>query len=168
MSQDLVSSAPGIYQALLSLVQTAAAAQKPAPIQVFPFELGQYEPGSYVTLHAIENHTFEWAYIGPFSQYEHYDVVGCATVFTGDTVTSGTVATDVLSQTYSLFQTLVMTPVMSNRNMPIFNTTGPTPYLMLPEYARYSAGPGEIGGNPGGWVGVIEFAYHFDALVTPA
>lgn len=167
MSQDLVSSVPGIYQAMLSLLQTAAAAQNP-PIQVFPFEIGSYEPGSYVTLHAIENHTFEAAYIGTFGQYEHYDICGCASVFTGDTVTSGTVATDILTQTYNLFQAVVMTPVMSNRTIPIFQTTGPSPYEMLPESAQYRGEAGEIGGNPAGWAGTIDFRYHFDAIVTPA
>lgn len=167
MTQDLVSSVPGIYQAMLGLLQAAAATQNP-PIQVFPFEQGPYEPGSYVTLHAIENHTFEAAYLGTFSQYEHYDICGCATVFTGDTVTSGTVATDILTQTYSLFQAVVMTPVISNRTIPIFQTTGPSPYEMLPERAQYHAEPGEIGGNAAGWVGTVDFLYHFDAVVTPA
>lgn len=167
MSQNLVSSVPGIFSALLGLLQTAAAQQTP-PVQVFPFAVGPYEPASYVTLHATENHTFEWAYLGTFSQYEHYDIVGAASVFTGDSVTSGTVATDILNQTYALFQAVVMTPVMSNRDMPIFQTSGPSPYEMLPERAQYSAAPGEIGGNPGGWVGCIDFSYHFDAVITPA
>lgn len=167
MTQDLVSSAPGIYQALLALIRTAAAAQNP-PISVFPFESGPSEPGSYVSLHAIENHHWEWAYIGSFTQYEHYDIVGVATVFTGNSVINGTVATDIMTQTYNLFQTVVMTPVMSNRNEPIFQTTGPTPYLMLPERAQYNGEPGIVDGQPAGWVGTVEFCYHFDATNTPA
>ena len=168
MSQDLVSSAPGIYQAMLTLVQQAAAAQNPV-VSVFPFELGQYEPGSYVTLHAIENHRFEWAYIPTFTQYEYYDITGVATVFTGDSPADNpTVATTVLNQTYSLFQNVVMTPVISNRDMPIFQTQGPSPLMMLPEVAQYTAGVGNLAGGPGGWVGTIDFRYSFTALVTPA
>ena len=168
MTQDLVSSAPGVYSAFLALVQNAAAVQNPAPA-VFAFELGEYEPGSYVTVHAIENH--EWApeTIGTFSQTEGYDIVGCATVYSGDSpATNPSVATTVLNQTYSLFQSCVMTPVMSNRTMPILGTTGPSPYQMLPGYARYTASPASMGGNPAGWAGVLEFSFHFDAYITPA
>lgn len=168
MPQDLVSSVPGVYEALLTLVEAAGAAQKPAPVNVFPFELGTYEPGSYVTVEGVENHEFEWETIGVFSQIEHYDLVGKATVFTGDTVTSGTVATDVLMQTYGLFQACVMTPVMSNRTMPLLGTTGPSPYLMLPGYARYSGEPGFVDGKPAGWVGMLQWCFHFDAFLTPA
>lgn len=152
---------------MLTLVQEAAASQSPQ-VDVFPFELGQYEPGSYVTVESIENHTFEWETIGPFSQLEHYDLCGRATVYTGDTVTSGTVGTDILTQTYSLFQACVMTPAMSNRTIPILGTTGPSPLQMLPGYARYTAGPADVGGKPAGWAGVIEWSFHFDAMITPA
>lgn len=165
MTQNLSSTAPGIYKALLGLVQTAAAGQNP-PINVFPFEIGQYEPGSYVTVQAVENHHWEWAYIGTFTQYEAYDVCGIATVFTGDSVTSGTVATDVMAQTYSLFETCVMTPVMSNRNIPILG--GPSNVIeMTPNDSGYTAEPGLVDGNPSGWVGVIPWSFHFRANVTP-
>ena len=167
MTQNLVSSAPGIYQALLSLVQTAAGQQQP-PVNVFPFEPGQYVPGSWVTVQGIENHEWEWESIGSFSQKEHYDVCGQVVVYTGDTVTSGTVPIDVLTQTYSLFQAAVMTPVMSNRTMPLLGTTGPSPFLMLPGHTRYAASPGEIGGEEAGWLGVVEWSFHFDAYITPA
>jgi hypothetical protein len=167
MTQDLVSSAPGIYTAFLGLAQTAGAVQTPA-VAVFAFELGQYEPGSYLTVHAIENHEWSPETIGTFSQTEGYDIVGCATVFSGDSPnTNPSVATTVLSQTYSLFQACVMTPVMSNRTMPILGTTGPSPYQMLPGFARYTGGLGNIGGSPAGWAGVLEFSFHFDAYISP-
>jgi hypothetical protein len=166
MTQDLVSTAPAVYEALLGLVQTAAAAQNP-PVIVFPFSPGQYEPGSYVTITAIENQTWDWAYLGTFTQREEFDICGCATVFSGDSVSLGsTVVTDVLNQTYSLFQALVMTPAMSNRTIPILG--GPSNVIeMTPNYSRYTAGPGEIGGSPGGWFGMVEWAFHFCANVTP-
>lgn len=167
MTQDLVSTAPGVFTALLGLVQTAAATQNP-PVNVFAFELGQYEPGSYVTVHAIENQTWDWAYLGTFTQREEFDISGVATVFSGDSASVGsTVVTDVLNQTYSLFQALVMTPVMSNRTIPILG--GPSNvFEMTPNHTRYEASPGEIGGAPGGWVGLIDWSFRFRANVTPS
>jgi hypothetical protein len=165
---DLVSSAPGIFDALLKLVRAAAAEQSP-PVSVFPFELGQYEPAAYVMLSKIENHVFEWESIGVFAQKERYEIQGKTTVFSGDSaVTNPTLATTILAETYALFQACVMTPAMSNRNMPILNTEGPTPYLMLPGFARYDAAPGNIGGGTGGWCGVLDWSLRFEAIVIPA
>lgn len=163
---DLVSTAPGVYTALLALVQTAAAAQNPA-VQVFPFELGTYEPGSYVTVHAIENQTWTPETLGTFSQLEHYDICGSATVFTGDSpATNANVATQTLAAAYSLFQACVMTPVMSNRTEPIFGVSN-GPYQVLPAWSRYVAGLG-VEGGPAGWFGMVQWGFHFDAYVTPA
>lgn len=166
MSQDLVSTAPGVFAALLGLVEAAAAAQNP-PVSVFAFELGEYEPGSYVTVHAIENQTWDWAYLGPFTQREEYDIAGCATVYVGDSpATNPTIASTVVTQTYSLFQTLVMTPAMSNRTIPILG--GPSNVIeMTPNFTRYTAGPGISSGAAAGWYGLIEWAFHFVADVSP-
>jgi len=166
-TQDLISSAPGIYAAFLKLVGEAAAGQA-TPVSVFPFELSQYEPKSYIILSKIENHQFEWKSIGVFAQKERYEIVGKTTVFTGDSpAVNQKLATKVLAETYALFQACVMTPAMSNRNMPILDTEGPTPYLMLPSYARYDAAPGEMGGGPAGWCGVLDWGFSFEAILTP-
>lgn len=168
MTQDLVSSVPGIFDAFLGLVQTAAAAMDPAPA-VFAFELGQYEPGSYVTVHEIKGPDYEWENIGVFSQKEIYEICGMATVFTGDSVSNNpNVATQVLADTMTLFQTCVMTPVMSHRTMPLLGTTGPSPVLMVPAQMAYDSGPGEIAGGEGGWVGKYSWSFHFEAIITPA
>lgn len=165
---DFVSSAPGIYIAMLGLLQDAGAAQSP-PVQVFPFELGQYEPGSYITVHAIENHVWEMETIS-YSGKEHYDISGIATVFTGEGVAdSPTVGTDILTATYDLFNTVVMTTLITNRNEPTFGTTGPSPYQPIPGFTRYTAGPGRTkDGQPWGWMGVIDWSWHFDAYIVPA
>lgn len=155
---------------MLSLLQTAGAAQA-TPVDVFAFALDQDEPAQYVILDSIENHRWEIESIGSFSNKEHFDIVGRATVFNGGMLDDDvTVTTDVMNSTYSLFQNVVMIPVMSNRSMPIlgYSGAGNGPYQMLPGYSRYVAGPGQIGAGQGGWVGVIEFSYHFDAYVTPA
>lgn len=166
MTQDLVSTAPGIFAALLGLVQTAAAAQNPA-VSVFAFEVGQYEPATYTTVHALENQTWDWAYLGAFTQYEEYDIAGCTAVYSGDSPnTNPAVASTVLSQTYNLFQAVVMTPVMSNRTIPILG--GPSNVIeMTPNYSRYMAGPGNMGDTQAGWSGEIEWSFHFRANVTP-
>lgn len=169
MTQTLVSSIPGIFNALLSLVQAAAATQAP-PVQVFPFEVGQYEPGSYITVHDIRGPRYEWENIGVFTQKELYEVAGVVTVFSGSSVTPGsTVTTDVMGQCFSLLQSCVMAPVMSNRTMPLLGTTGPSPYLMLPDTDFvYESEPGMLGGRPAGWVGTLRWSFHFEALLTPA
>lgn len=164
---DLVSTVPAVYDALLGLVHAAAAAQNPQP-GVFAFELGEFEPGSYITVHAIENHQWSPESMGSFSQEEHYDICGTATVFTGSSPnTDPTVATSILVATYTLFQACVMTPLMSNRTMPILGAT-PSPYQMLPGYTRYTAGVGTVGDRPSGWFGLLEWSFHFDAYITPA
>lgn len=164
---DLVSTAPAIYEAFLKLVEEAAEGLSPQPA-VFPFELGQYEPGSYITVHEIANHEWEWETIGAFTQKERYEVCGCATVYSGDSpATNKTLATAVMSETYSLFNTCVMTPLMSHRTVPLLGVTGVSPYLMLPYYGRYEAHPGSADGGQAGWCGVLNWSYHFEALVTP-
>jgi hypothetical protein len=167
MTQDLVSTAPGVYTALLGLVEAAAATQTPA-VSVFAFEVGQYEPATYVTVHALENQTWEWAYLGSFTQYEEFDIVGSTSVYSGDSPnTNPSVASTVLNATYSLFQACVMTPAMSNRTIPILG--GPSNVIeMTPNFSRYTAGLGDVGGQTSGWVGLISWSFHFKANVTPA
>lgn len=167
MTQDLVSTAPGVYTALLGLVQAAAAAQTPA-VTVFAFEIGQYEPATYTTVHAIENQTWDWAYLGTYTQYETFDIAGCTAVYSGDSPnTNPSVASTVLNATYQLFQATVMTPVMSNRTIPILG--GPSNVIeMTPNYSRYTAGPGNMGESQAGWSGEIEWSFAFKANVTPS
>lgn len=168
---DLVSSAPGVFEAMLSLVEAAAAADE-ADILVMPFELAQFEPANYVMLSGIERHQYTWESIGSFSQIEKYDIAGKVTQFTGSAPTPNdmSISATVLSDVYSIFDTCVMTPVITNRTMPILGYSGPGngPYLMLPGFVRYTAGPGYIGGAQGGWQGTIDFSFHFEALITPA
>lgn len=168
MTQDLISSVPGIYTAFLELIQTTAALQT-TPVQVFPFEVTLQSPSRYIMLASVEHHIFNWETIGTFSQVEKYDIVGMTRIFTGQSLNNDPgVATSIMSDTYNLFNSCVMTPVMSNRTMPILDTTGPSPYLMLPGYARYEGMPGNIGGSQAGWVGEINWSFHFEAYLTPA
>lgn len=168
MSQDLVSAVPGVFSALLGLVQQAAAAQNPAPA-VFAYELLQYEPGAYIIVHEIIGPEYEWESIGSFTQKERFEICGYATVYTGDSPgTNPSVALTVLQQTFNLFQSCVMTPVMSNRTMPLLGTTGPSPYLMLPSKMAYAAGPANIGGSSSGWYGQYDWSFSFESLLTPA
>lgn len=180
---DLVSSVPGVWDALLGLVQTAAlAVSNPVPgspdstVYVFPFALGEYAPGAYVTIHGItgpqgvgQGPQYKWEAIGDFSQREIFGINGAVTVFSGDSPTNNpTISTQVLGWCISLFQSCVMTPVMSNRNMPILGTTGPSPFLMLPARMGYSSGPGTVGDGAAGWSGVFSWSFHFESVITPA
>ena len=160
-------SAPGIFQAALGLIQTAAAAQSPV-VSVFPFEIGQYEPGQYITLHEItpiqlvpEDTSYGFQ--------EHYDLDGTVVVFTGTGVAdSPTVTTDVMTACWSLYYTCVNTPFITNRTIPILGTTSQSPYQMLVKSAEYTAGVGTTAdGQVWGWQGVIEWSFHFDSLNYP-
>ncbi|HEY1690064.1 MAG TPA: hypothetical protein VGF95_14510 [Solirubrobacteraceae bacterium] len=168
MSQDLVSSVPGIVKAFLGLTKTAAEEQEPT-VPVFAFQLGQYEPAGFVILERVVGPRFAWETIGAFSQREVYELQGKATVFSGDSpATNPALFEQVMTETYALFQAVVMTPVMSNRTMPILGTEGPSPFEMLPQEAHYEAGPAEMAGGQAGFYGQVEWAFQFSALLTPA
>jgi hypothetical protein len=168
MTQTLISSVPGIYTALLGLVTEAAEEEANPQVTVFPFELDQYEPAAYIVLSEIRGPRYEWESFEPFfAQKEFYSIHGKVIVFTGD---SGTirpeVVTNALVSTFDIFQQCVMSPIMSNRNEPMLGTTGPSPYLMLPEETSYEAGVGKIAGTPGGWDSILDWAFRFEALLT--
>jgi hypothetical protein len=164
---DLVSSVPGIYEKLEELLTQAGEEQAPK-VPVFSFELGQYEPAGYVLIREIKQQPYEWETIGPFSQKEVYDICGEATVFSGDSPpNNAALVQQTITETYALFQKCVMTPVMSNRDMPILGTTGPSPYLILPWESQPTFGAAEMAGGQAGWYGKIDWSFHFEALITP-
>jgi len=165
----LVSSAPGIFEAFCNLTETACG-EESEQTAFFKQAIFGYEPARYVFVQGIENHVFEWEAIGTYQQKEHYSIVGYTTVFSGDSpATNPNIEFEVLQKTYAIFNNTVMKVNMTNgRNMPILNTTGPSPYLMLPGAAAYNAGPGEIDGAQDGWAGRLDFAFNFSALITPA
>ena len=169
MTQSFVSSVPGIHSALLGLIGTAAAAQPAPQPSVFDFALAQYEPAAYVVVESIDDLRYEWESIGSFAQKETYSISGFVTVFTGDTLANQAgVTTTVLAQTQALLQACVLTPVFSNRTMPLLGTAGPSPYVMLPGRFAYSFGPGEMADGPAGWAGRIDWSFDFEAVITPA
>lgn len=160
---NITSSAPTAYAALLGLITAAASAQD-QPVSVFPFELEQYEPASYVLLTGIENHQFDIETLN-YAFLEHYDIVGIATVLQGDVDPSG-----VLAATYALYQDVVQTVVVENRGGPA-GVLGVTeadggPLLIVPGYARYTGSPASFGGGTGGFQGTIEFSYHLQAYLN--
>jgi hypothetical protein len=164
---DVVSSVPGIYKALFSLIEKAAGEQESAPA-VFPWELKQYEPRSYIVVSGIKGPRFEWHAI-PYQQEEHYSIFGKVSVFTGEAQTPNTeVAVAAMEEVWSLFNACVMTPVVSNVKAPFLGTTGPTPQIMLPEEADFNAGVGIIANGPAGWQANIDWSFSFAAILTPA
>lgn len=165
--QDLVSSAPGVFEGFASVISTACAAQNPI-VSFFPFELGQYEPATYVLLHGIENH--QWVIEDTiYGHQEHYDIVGSVIVFTGTGVAdSPAVTTTVMNTAYSTFQACVMQQFVANKNEPIMGFSGSSngPYQTFAGYTRYTASVGHTAnGEPWGWEGVIDFSFHFDAYI---
>lgn len=165
---NLTSTQQEAFDTLLSLLQTAGAAQNPA-VEVFDSELVQYEPATYVMLTGLENHHFDWAALGQFPFYETYDITGIATVFQGDVDPKG-----VRDATFSLYENVVQTTVVANSGSwatqngyvlsPSLMTAGL--YMIVPTYVRYSSGPAEMASGESGYSGTIEFAYTLKARIT--
>ena len=175
-STNLYSTAPYLYSALLQLCTAAGALANPY-VYVAPFELEQYEPGSYCILQGITQQRMEIETLGPFrSMQEWYGLYGYCSVFSGSTpdALDPTVATTVMNQTYELFSQIVMTPAMSNTNAPVFNAASPflipgSVNFVAPSKIEYSAGPAfEDGGAPAGWMGRIDWQFDLRAYVTPS
>lgn len=165
---DLISSVPGVYERLAALIAEAGEAQDPQ-IPLFQFALGEYEPAGYVLITEIRQDPYEWESIGSFSQKEKYDICGEASTFTGDSPnTNPAVVQQTIETLYTMFQACVMTPVMSNRTMPILGTSGPSPYLMLPWESQPTFGVADMAGGQAGWYGKIDWSFHFEAVLTPA
>lgn len=164
---NLVSSVPATFSSLLSLIQEAGDTQSPA-VPVFGFALAQAEPASYVLLNGVENHNYMPETLGNFGQQETYDITGIASVFSGSASPDDpTVTTDVMTETYALFEAVVMAPVVTNRLTIAPGGIG-QPWRVLPGPVRYSSGPGIVGGGTGGWAGLIEFTFHFAAQIFPS
>lgn len=160
------SSVPGIYEGLLKLIREAAEEQS-KPVSVFPFELAQFEPARYVIVGEIKGPEYEWESI-PMQMRETYDILGKATVFSGDSAaTNPTLATEILSETFALLLGCVWTPALANRGYPTFGVTTPPVQIVLPLEAKYDAGLDVIAGQPGGWGGVIEWGLHFEVILNP-
>ena len=171
---DTVLTAPGIFSAALGLIQTAASTYSSPPPTVFPFELGQYEPAVYITVHDISPVSLV-AEDTSYGFQEHYDLEGECVYWTGTGVSdSPTVTTDAMTATWALYQACVMTPMVSHRTIPILGYSAsasgsPGPYQMLLRSATYTARPGmDAKGTPWGWTGIIAWQFHFDALLYPA
>lgn len=167
---SLISSAPAAWAALLGFVQTLAAAQNPAPT-VFPAELFQYEPGSYIIVNGVSNHQFNWEAMG-YEFIETYMIDGLCTVFTGSTeLDSSGISATVMQETYDLFSNCVMTAVVDNRGgngIPVLGITSPQPvYEIQPGFAQYTHGPGNMGGAQAGWQGVLRWSYTLKAYLSP-
>lgn len=166
----LSTSAPKAYAALLGLIQAAAAAADP-PVAVFPAELLQFEPGQYIMVTSVFNHVWNIEAMG-YQYIESYSIQGMCTVFTGSTEEDqpGT-ASNVMADTYALYTNYVMQPVVENRGgigVPVLGiATYPFPYEIKAGYATYMGGPGNIGGGPGGWQGVVQWSYNLKGYISP-
>jgi hypothetical protein len=168
MSEDLVLTAPLIWNAVFSTITNIGLAQNPV-IPVFPYEIGQYEPGTYVIVKDIENLKVAPETLGYFSMIESYDITGYVSVFTGSSPSEfdTSPATSTLTNCFNAFYTMVMTPMMSNRSMPMFGVL-PTPNNFYLNEFTYTAGPGSIAGGAAGWEGTLEWSFHYEAFITPA
>jgi hypothetical protein len=172
MTNTFTSTAPLAWNAIYGFISAAAALADPV-VPVFPGELVGYEPGSYIFM---DGKIYEHEFSPESTQYqfiESYEIQGICTVFVGDDVGKhpeiiGTVMTD----TYSIFTSLVMTPIVSNRGgngIPVLGIEGnPTPYVVLPGYSQYTPGPGYLSGGSGGWQGSLRWSFTLKAYLTPA
>lgn len=164
---NLTSTQPGAFDAFLSLLQTAGAAATPK-VTVLDSEVVQYEPAAYCVLTGFDHHRFDDAALGSFAFYEYFDLVGFITYMQGD-VDPKTVR----DTTFSLYQSVVQTTVVTNRGQPFGNpvlgsNAPPQLEVIVPTYARYSSGPANFSGGAAGFFGQIDFAYSLRSRITAA
>lgn len=166
MTVDLSLSAPYAYEAVYTLLQAAGQAQSP----VVPVELGEilnYEPATIVLVNSIERHTIDIETLGTYSQIESYSITGYTSYYQGNTDVAG-----VTTQTWNVYQSVVMQTIVNNRGqggVPVLNIPDgtPSPFQVLPEYARFQIGPGVFrNGQQGGIHGVIEWSFACKAYIT--
>jgi hypothetical protein len=164
---SFVSSVPGIYEALERLVREAAAEQS-KPVSVFPDLLAQFEPERYIIFGPVRGPRYDW-HAHPIQLEETYEICGKVTIFSGESAATNTsLASEVLTECFALLGECVMAPALLNRDAPTFGTSGPSAQVMFPVQAEYQAGLDIIGGQPGGWGGVIDWALTFKAIISPA
>jgi hypothetical protein len=165
---NLTSTQPAAFDALLSLLTAAGATQSPV-IPVFDTELVQYEPTAYVLLKGYDAHNFfRSAALGSFAFEETFSLQGCVTYFQGN-IDPKTVR----DKTWSIFQNVVMTTVVTNRGAPagnpVLGVSAPTELeWVIPEYARYTSSPGSMNGVEEGFQGSIDFSFQVFARITTA
>jgi len=162
---NLLSTAPLAFNTIYNLITAAANTQSPV-VQVFHTAVFQNEPASYVLLEKIENHHFDWDSLGTFAFTEEYSIIGEATYYTGQ---SGAAATqDTITSAYALFQSLVQSTMVQNRNPPISAALQSAGVIhIIPGYARYTGEPGIAeGGAAMGFFGTVNWSYTIKARVT--
>lgn len=165
---NLTSTQPGAFDAFLSLLTSAGAAQNPA-VPVFDSEILTYEPGSYILLKGFDgHHRFFNPDLGSFAFYEEYTLCGCATYLQGN-IDPKTVR----DTTFSLYQNVVMTTVIQNSGRigsnPVLGSSAPAALeWIIPSSANYWQAPGNFGGEEQGIMGAIDFEFTVQARITTA
>jgi hypothetical protein len=155
---------------MFGFISAAGAAATPA-VDVFPAEIIQYEPGSYIVVNSdIPDQSWNIEAFG-YQFIESFAVTGICTVFDGNDATLDTITT-IMADTYSLYTNLVMLPIVENRggNNPngVLGITGnPHPFEIIPGYAHYSNDVGNIGGGEGGWQGVLSWSFNIRSYISP-
>ena len=169
---NLISTVPGAFNALYGLLAAAGQEQSP-PIPVFHTEVisGEELQNGYVLLRAVDGHNFDPAALGSYAFYETYDVCGEVVYYQGgpDPIT---MATDVLNQTWSIYQNVVMTTAVLNRGAngeQVLGDAAPEAVeWCIPVSGEYTGEPGTIGAGQDGLIGTIEFRYNVKARITTA
>lgn len=166
--QAFVSSVPGIYSGLLKLIREAATEQS-EDIVVFPFELAQYEPRTYVIVGPIAGPRYEWEAI-PLQIREVFDITGKVIVYRGETPSAEgnvSLAEEALTEAFTTMVACVMTPALAGRGAPTYGTEGPNAQITVPIEAAHEAGPGIVEGTGSGWQSVITWGMHYEAVLNP-
>lgn len=168
---NLTSTVPGAFNAMYGLLNTAGAAQS-TPIPVFHSEVlsGEETQNGYVLLGGVERHDFDPAALGSYAFYENYDIVGCVVYYQGGPDPLNMVE-EVLTTTWSIYQNVVMTTLVTNRGAngnPVLGSSAPAALeWCIPVEASYTAGQGQVGVATG-WQGVVDFRYNLKARITTA
>lgn len=162
---NLTATVPGTFDALYALFAAAGAALDPV-VPVFHSEVltGQQTQNGYVLLAGVENHKFTLAALGSYAYYETYDICGSAAYFQGGPDPT-TLVQAVLAKTWSIYQDVVMTPVVLNRGADGTYVLGDAAPVSLtyvePVAADYTGAAVE-----GGFAGEVQFRYFIKSRIT--
>lgn len=167
----LTSTAPYVWEAFVKKAEEASNALA-HPVPIFQFQVGQYQPSAgYVEFAEIADHRWEWENLGVYTQNEFYEIIGTVTVATERTPNNEPkVVHEIMQETYTLFNAVIVTPGITERNAPVLGNEYPVEaavWRTLPTRAHYSSGIGEIAGEPGGFYGQINWGWEFAAYITP-
>jgi len=154
---NLTSAVPAAFANFLAMVKAAVAAGADTTITVVDTELYSWEPAEYIEVQSVTQHLYEVNNLGNYSFIETFDIQGVCRNFRGDQNVD-----DARNDVWALFQTYIITPLISNKRLYDQTNNNPTVMWCVPATANFSSGPTSNGGIQG----KIDFAFRCYNQIT--